>query len=521
MKSSHFSMSHLRMNAAHGPEPLTAPGAAQACPTCLPSPSHQLTFQDDLRPGCPLQKSAPFAPRHSAIGTITGGKPAFSSLPMPMPAGHPLICGVRDVSPRIRPLALAATANPANQLTWEGDSRPGCPLQKSAPFAPRYSAIGTFTGGKSAFSSLPMPIPAGRPLICGVRVVWPRLRPLALAATANPANQLTREGDLRPARPLKKGARFAPRHTSIGDSTGNRPTFILTLLPSMAQVALNRGHCSGRRAPRVLDPSAIADAAMQRSYPESSGPIRPFIPSSLIPHPLLRAQRIGGFSFSPSGELHLLPTPAHCDRLLRQGELDLLSLTPWPANRTTPAAGNTQRTSACRWNLVPGRTHEYPSRFGRRFSHSIPRQRPPRIYQEGYPWRNHRAETLVPETDSMSPAHRSETAIPRVPFNRHETAFHQAKAHSSDQARCSDVIQDSDFRRKITVRKKDAFSSCPTRVRRGPGFVSSAIRLSLRSLADSRSFHPSKTYANTDEETRHAVPRGLHPRNQKSLQSAP
>lgn len=41
---------------AHLPEPLTAPGAAQACPACLPSPSNQRTFLD------PLGHARPFDP---------------------------------------------------------------------------------------------------------------------------------------------------------------------------------------------------------------------------------------------------------------------------------------------------------------------------------------------------------------------------------------------------------------------------------------------------------------------------
>ncbi len=522
MKLSHFSMAHLRMNAAHGPEPLTATGAAQACPTCLPSPSHQLTFQDDFRPDCPLQKSAPFAPRYSAIGTITRGKPAFSSLRMPVPAGHPLICRVRDVWPKLRPLALAATANPANQLTWEGDSRPGCPLQKSAPIAPRHSAIGTITDGKPAFSSLPVPVPAGLPLICWVCDVWPRPRPLALAATANPANQLTWEGESRPARPLKKGVRFAPRHTSIGDSTGNRPAFILTLLPSMALVALNRGHCSGRRAPRVLGPSAIADAAMQRSYPESSGPIRPFIPSSLFPHPLLRAQRIGGFMFAspalrpPCDHSFRAPWSLGCNH--PHSILELVHKPPTSGKRRRIAsisARPTSRKDGCP-TFLPFLELSYGFHVSKRpHLHGLPR------FQTGHRPGMIHGPSPLPSIDSKRLAYRTQTTHFRPTFNRLWTGFHQVEAYLTDQARSSEVMQDSDFRRKITVRKKAAFSSCPPRVRRGPGFVSFAIRLSLREFAESRSFYPPKTHANTDEETRHAVPCGLHTRNQKSLQSAP
>lgn len=447
MRSSRFSPTHPRLSPAHGSEPLTAPGAAQACPTCLPSPSHQLTFQDDLRLGCPLQNGSRFAPDHSTIGNVIGSGPAFCSLSMPVPARPPLICGVRDV--------------------------------------------------------------------------WPRLRPLALAAIANPANQLTCESDFRPGRPLKQGARFAPSPPSIGNSTGNRPAFIHALAPNMAPNAFDRGHCSGRRALRVLGPSAIADAAIQPSFPESSGPIRPFVPSSLLPHTLLWPQRIGGFILSPSRGSHPLPTRDHCDQLPRSGEPDLPPSTPSPANKTTHAANNTRRTSASRLCLALVRTHGDLSRFGRSFSHSTPHQQSPRIDQEVYPSRIHRAETLLPETDSTRLAYQGATALLRPAFNRQATVFHPADAHPADQARCSEVIQDSDFRRKITIRKKVPFSSCPPRVRRGSGFDSSAIRLSLREFADFRSLHQHKSYANTKKNSRHAVPCGLHPRNEKPFQSSP
>ena len=63
---------------------------------------------------------------------------------------------------------------------------------------------------------------------------------------------------------------------------------------NVAPNALNCGHCSGRRALRVLVPSAIADAAIQPTFPESSGFVRPFFPSSPSHKPRLRAKRKGG-----------------------------------------------------------------------------------------------------------------------------------------------------------------------------------------------------------------------------------
>ena len=113
-------------------------------------------------------------------------------------------------------------------------------------------------------------------------------------AAANQRN-LRRPAWLRPPIPSSLAP---PRHPApaggIGGFTVRRPAFSPAPWQNFAPNALNCGHCSGRRALRVLGPSAIADAAMQRSFPESSGFVRPFFPSSLSPKPLLRAKRKGG-----------------------------------------------------------------------------------------------------------------------------------------------------------------------------------------------------------------------------------
>jgi hypothetical protein len=211
-------MAHPLLCPAHGPEPLTAPGAAQACPTCLPSPSHQLTWIGDLRLGCPLQKSARSAPRHSAIGNITVNRPADSQ--SSTPAMNVLMSGLCSGRQGLRPLAQLFLTEAAHQHNFPDSLGCARPIVPSSPLRPgtrlRAERFGAVTCRRPAFSSLPMPVPASHPLICGVRDVWPSLRPLALAATANPANQLTWDGDLRHDRPMMKGVRFAPGHSSIG-----------------------------------------------------------------------------------------------------------------------------------------------------------------------------------------------------------------------------------------------------------------------------------------------------------------
>ena len=54
-------------------------------------------------------------------------------------------------------------------------------------------------------------------------------------------------------------------------------------------------------------------------------------------------------------------------------------------------------------------------------------------------------------------------------FNRSEVSRHPADPSAADQARISDVRQDSDFRTEIALRKKPCFSAVPLCVRRTPG----------------------------------------------------
>lgn len=88
-------MAHPRVGSARWPEPLTAPGAAQACPTCLPSPANQLTFQDDPRHARPFDPSSRLRAAGDRIGGFTSAFPAI--LPShdrpchaPFPPGHDL-----------------------------------------------------------------------------------------------------------------------------------------------------------------------------------------------------------------------------------------------------------------------------------------------------------------------------------------------------------------------------------------------------------------------------------------------
>ena len=115
----------------------------------------------------------------------------------------------------------------------------------------------------------------------------------AAPAFGTAANQRTFKDDTRPGRPIERAVRSASVPSQLGGFTARRPAFSPAPWQNYGPNALNCGCCSGPRALRVLDPSAIADAAIQRNFPESSGFVRPFFPSSPSHKPRLRANRKG------------------------------------------------------------------------------------------------------------------------------------------------------------------------------------------------------------------------------------
>jgi hypothetical protein len=119
-------------------------------------------------------------------------------------------------------------------------------------------------------------------------------RVLAAPALGDDANQRTFKNDPRLSRPIERAVRSASVPSQFGASTVRRPAFPPAPWQNVAPSAFNCGHCSRLRAFRVPGPSAIADAAIQPNFPESSGFVRPFFPSSPSHKPRLRARRKGG-----------------------------------------------------------------------------------------------------------------------------------------------------------------------------------------------------------------------------------
>ncbi len=302
---SHQHVSHVRSPAAHCSHPATAPGAAQACPLCLPSGSNQRTCGGYPRLGRPVEKSFRFAFRTSQLGSFIPG--TARSLPSPSRVFHiPDHAGadsrICEIHPPMCLFAAGVSGFPAPAIRF---GQIGAPVMATG-----FRVV--HLNGPDA--SLPIQINAStsRPADCSRLLdffslmsvpcsVRQGLRPLAPPLLTGTAHQLTCPTYTGLCRPIERTVRSASAPSQFGCLIFLHPAFRPAPVRNLAPVALNCGHCSGRRALRFLGPSAIADAANQRSFPEFSGSIRPFSPSSLSPKPQLQTQRKGGFTRMTSG----------------------------------------------------------------------------------------------------------------------------------------------------------------------------------------------------------------------------
>jgi hypothetical protein len=224
--------------------------------------------------------------------------------------------------------------------------------------------------------------------------------------------------------------------------------------PTLAHPRLDRARLQPSRRQDLAAP-VVGAAANQHTSSDPLDFARPFAPSSPRPDTRLREQRIGGFTLPSAPESHPLSAPDHCDRLPLPGELDRPPAALWLANGRHVRAGNGQRTNA----FLPesGQTCVFPCLFGTSFSHSRPRPRSPRIRRWAFPWRSHRTEIRFALAGSTRTAYQGETPVSTVAFIMGEAFQHPAHLDLSDQARISDVIQDSDFRTKSPRGKNRIF----------------------------------------------------------------
>ena len=297
---SHRHPSHTRSPAAHCSHPATAPEAAQACPSCLPSGSNQRTGGADPRLGRPVEKAFRFAFRTSQLGSFiprtARSRPCWSRV-VHIPDHPETEIRTCEIYPPICHFAVGVSGFPAPAIRF---GQIGAPVMTtgfrvvhlngpdaSLPFQINASTSRPADSSRILDFSPLMSVP------CSGRQ---GLRPLAPPLLTGAAHQLTFPGYVRFCRPIERAVRSASVPSQFGAFIFMQAAFPHTAVRNIAPVALICGHCSGRRALRFLGPSAIADAASQRSFPERSGSIRSFSPSSLSPKPQLQTQRKGGFT---------------------------------------------------------------------------------------------------------------------------------------------------------------------------------------------------------------------------------
>lgn len=306
----HRHPSHTRSPAAHCSHPATAPGAAQACPLCQPSASNQRTGGADLRLDRPVEKAFRFAFRTSQLGSFiprtARSQPCLSSS-CNIPDHSVTEIHTCEIHPPICHFAAGVSGFPAPAIRF---GQIGAPVMTTGfqvvhlngPAASLPIQINASTSRTADCSRLLDFFPLMN-IPCSGRQ---GLRPLAPPLLTGAAHQLTCPGYTGFCRPIERAVRSASVPSQFGVFTILHQAFPPAPLQNIAPVALICGHCSGRRARRFLGPSAFADAASQRSFPEPSGSIRPFSPSSPAPNSQLRTQRKGGFTeLSPGIGSHL------------------------------------------------------------------------------------------------------------------------------------------------------------------------------------------------------------------------
>jgi len=360
---SHRHPSHVRSPAAHCSHPATAPGAAQACPLCLPSGSNQRTGGDDPRLGRPVKNSFRFALRTSQLGSFIPG--TARSLPSPSRVFHipdhaGAVSRTCEIPPPIFPFAAGVSGFPAPVIRFGQIGAPamttGFPVvHLNGPAASLPIQINASTS-RPADSSRRLDFSSLMGSPCSERQ---GLRPLAPLLLTGAAHQLTCLGYTDFCRPIERAVRSASVPSQFGCFTLMHQSFPPAPVRKVAPVALICGHCSGRRARRLLGPSAFADAASQRSFPELSGSFRPFSPSSLSPKPQLRTQRKGeGIPFDPS--IGVFGNPLQDSSIHRPRPVDPCTFAvvlPGPNNRqdSTFPGGKCGRAADAHFPAAPAR----------------------------------------------------------------------------------------------------------------------------------------------------------------------
>jgi hypothetical protein len=233
---------------------------------------------------------------------------------------------------------------------------------------------------------------------------------------------------------------------------------------------------------RVLAAPVFGTAANQRNFPDPLGFARPFAPSSPRPDTRLRAVRIGGFirAFPATSPTHERRSCGPSPR--RYG---LHPASPSPGDRQANRSGRSHTARTFRHRGLAQKDGcppacPFPSRSsGFHASRPGHQPSPPTSQTDHIRGRAH-GQIRFALAGSTRTAYQGETPVLTVAFIVVEAFQHPAHPNLSDQARISNVKQDSDFRTEIASRKKPCFSAVPPCVRRTPGDFATPHRFHLR-----------------------------------------
>jgi len=169
----------------------------------------------------------------------------------------------------------------------------------------------------------------------------------------------------------------------------------------------------------------------------------------------------------PDGKLRSLLALGHCDPLPPPGQYSLSCPLSWLPDRVDAPAENGPKTnpsSPSRWGGQPGGHPFHLSSFWNHTTHLSVRHTHPAEYR----CPNHQGEIRPPESLSTTPAHQEKTPVLCGVLSLSPASGHLVFSDLFGDFPLPDVIQDSDFRTKIALRKKPCFSAVPPCVRRTP-----------------------------------------------------
>ena len=238
MNSPLSNMAHPRFYFAHCSHPATAPGAAQACPLCLPSGSNQRTCVGHPRLGRPVEKSFRFAFRTSQLGSFipktARSLPCLSRI-FRIANDDAIDIRARENCPPICHFAAGVSGFPAPADRFGQIGAPvmstgvrGVHLNRPAASLP--IQINALTSRPADFSRLLNFFPL-MSVPCSGRQ---GLRPLAPLLLTGASHQLTSTGHAGFCRPIERAVRSASMPSQFGLLIFIHPAFPPALVRNLA-----------------------------------------------------------------------------------------------------------------------------------------------------------------------------------------------------------------------------------------------------------------------------------------------